>query len=953
MSRIFLSHSSKDNDSAVALRDWLLAQGWDDVFLDLDPERGIVAGSRWERTLNQAALRCEAVLFVVSRSWLASEWCQKEFNLAHRLNKRLFGLLIDDIPIADLPATLTGTWQMVPLSSGRDHVMLHANLPGTHDEVHVTFSKEGLTRLRIGLERAGLDARFFAWPPKEDPRRAPYRGLLPLESVDAGIFFGREAPTLEALDRIRGMKDGAAPRFLVLLGASGAGKSSFLRAGLLPRLARDDRTYLVLPVIRPERAVISGDAGLLRALDEALGAREVAVSRAEIREAIAGGAAGLRPLLTTLIEKARLTFGGDDGDANAPMLVLAIDQGEELFGAEGAEESAAFLELLRGLLLDDSLPLLVLVTIRSDAYDQLQITPTLETVIQQTLSLTPMPRGAYQAVIEGPAARLRETDRALAIEPALTQALLSDIEDGGGRDALPLLAFTLERLYLEYGGRGRLALQNYDALGRIKGSIEAAVDRAFKAADSDASIPRDRSMRLALLRGGLIPWLAGIDPDSGSPRRRVARMSEIPPQSLPLIKQLVEQRLIATDVAEDTGELTIEPAHEALLRQWSLLQEWLKEDGASLGILEGVRRAAREWDEHGRDPIWLTHTTGRLELAERLRERPDLLALLAPRDRDYLHACRNMEQRARSRTRRTRAVIYALLISVIMGLAGWINQSVIAEQVNWFMVMRPYQATDVAPYVMTAEAERAKKAPDSFRECAKACPEMVVIPPGTFMMGSPEDEAGRSPDEGPRRRVTIPKPFAVSRHLVTFDDWDACVQVGGCPAASASGFGRGQQPVININWKEAKHYAAWLSRMTNRHYRLLTEAEWEYAARAGTVTRYWFGNSGTDLKQYAWYNVNSNHRTRPVGQKQPNAFQLYDMHGNVWQWVEDCYIESYGGAPTDGSARNEPCDADRRVARGGSWETHADNLRSARRGWYAADRRAQVLGFRLARTLGQ
>jgi hypothetical protein len=111
-------------------------------------------------------------------------------------------------------------------------------------------------------------------------------------------------------------------------------------------------------------------------------------------------------------------------------------------------------------------------------------------------------------------------------------------------------------------------LRDYDALGRIKGSIEAAAERAFRAADNDSSIPRDREARLALLRRGLIPWLAGIDPDTRSARRRVARISEIPPESLPLIRQLVEQRLIATDMAHDTGELTIEPAHEALLRQW-------------------------------------------------------------------------------------------------------------------------------------------------------------------------------------------------------------------------------------------------------------------------------------------------------------------------------------------------------------------------------------------------
>ena len=554
MSRIFLSHSSQNNDSAVALRDWLATQGWDDVFLDLDPQRGIAAGDRWERSLNQAALRCEAVLFLVSRAWLASDWCLKEFNLAHRLNKRLFGLLIEDIPITGLPATLTGTWQLVPLATGRDHVMMRSILPGSQDEVHVTFSQEGLTRLRIGLERAGLDARFFAWPPESDPNRPPYRGLLPLEAADAGIFFGREAPTIEALDRIRGMKDGAAPRLLILLGASGAGKSSFLRAGLLPRLARDDRNYLVLPVIRPEKAAMSGEAGLLRSLQATFAANGLTIPRADIRAAIEGGPATLRPLLQKLIARASSVLIADDADAKPPMLVLAIDQGEELFLTDSALESTTLLNLLRELLSDDAPALFVVVTIRSDAYEQLQTAKPLESVTQQALSLTPMPRGAYQAVIEGPVARLKQTDLPLVIEPALTQALLADIEDGGGRDALPLLAFTLERLYLEYGDRGRLTLQDYDALGRIKGSIEAAVERAFAAADADHRIPRDRDARLALLRRGLIPWLAGIDPDTGSPRRQKARISEIPQEARPLIDLLVEQRLLSTDLADDTKE---------------------------------------------------------------------------------------------------------------------------------------------------------------------------------------------------------------------------------------------------------------------------------------------------------------------------------------------------------------------------------------------------------------
>ncbi|MGH3525654.1 MAG: toll/interleukin-1 receptor domain-containing protein, partial [Mycobacterium sp.] len=150
MSRIFLSHSSENDAEAVGLRDWLAKQGWDDVFLDLDPERGIAAGERWERALHEAASRCEAVLFLVSRAWLDSRWCQKELTLADKLNKRLFGVLIGTFDPAELPADLSKTWQIVDLASGRDHRLFRVTLPRTHEESHVTFSHEGLTRLKAG-----------------------------------------------------------------------------------------------------------------------------------------------------------------------------------------------------------------------------------------------------------------------------------------------------------------------------------------------------------------------------------------------------------------------------------------------------------------------------------------------------------------------------------------------------------------------------------------------------------------------------------------------------------------------------------------------------------------------------------------------------------------------------------------------------------------------------------
>jgi hypothetical protein len=355
VSRIFLSHSTTNNAEAVALRDWLEHQGWEaEIFLDLDPNRGIAAGERWERALNEAANRCEVVLFLVTRAWLTSDWCVKEFNLAHRLNKRLFGLLIEDIAIADLPVYLTGTWQVVRLCAGRDHVMLRAVLPITHEEVHVTFSEEGLHRLRHGLEQAGLDPKHFAWPPASDPNRPPYRGLRPLEAEDAGIFFGRDAPVIEALDRLRGLRETAPPRLFVILGASGSGKSSFLRAGLLPRLKRDDRYYLPLPIIRPGRAAINGETGLLPALEDALKSVGTATTRVKLRAAIEGGASTLRPLLKALADKATPSALDADAKPQPPTLILSVDQGEELFLTEGQDEARAFLVLPHDLLSEDA-----------------------------------------------------------------------------------------------------------------------------------------------------------------------------------------------------------------------------------------------------------------------------------------------------------------------------------------------------------------------------------------------------------------------------------------------------------------------------------------------------------------------------------------------------------------------------------------------------------------------
>jgi len=194
--------------------------------------------------------------------------------------------------------------------------------------------------------------------------------------------------------------------------------------------------------------------------------------------------------------------------------------------------------------------------------------------------------------------------------------------------------------------------------------------------------------------------------------------------------------------------------------------------------------------------------------------------------------------------------------------------------------------------------------------------------------------------------VTIARPFAVGKFEVTFAEWDACAAAGGCKHNPGDqGWGRGRRPVINVSWHDAKEYAAWLSRKTGKAYRLLSEAEWEYAARAGTTTRYAFGDTiSTSQAQYGAS------KTVEVGSFSANKFGLHDLHGNVWEWVEDAWHANYKGAPIDGSAWSGG-DTSYRVLRGGSWVDFPVGLRSAGRHWLDPDNRYLRFGFRLARTL--
>jgi formylglycine-generating enzyme required for sulfatase activity len=223
-------------------------------------------------------------------------------------------------------------------------------------------------------------------------------------------------------------------------------------------------------------------------------------------------------------------------------------------------------------------------------------------------------------------------------------------------------------------------------------------------------------------------------------------------------------------------------------------------------------------------------------------------------------------------------------------------------------------------------------------------PEMVKIPAGSFQMGSNNGEDNEKPVHSVRL-----KSFAIGRYPVTFDEYDQFAEAIGKPKPDDMGWGRGKRPVINVNWEEAVAYAQWLSDVGDKHFRLPTEAEWEYAARAGTTTDFYWDDQGV-AKDFAWFNENSKDKTHPVGEKKPNAFGLYDMVGNVWEWAKDCWHDNYHQAPDDGSSWQEQKNVEcyYRVLRGGSWNSDPSRLRSARRLRRTPGLCGRYIGFRLA-----
>ena len=939
MRRWFLSYTSQDFALIQSLKAALQRrEAGSHVFLAPESMR---AGGFWQQQLADEIAQSNAFVFLVGETGIGPWQVMEYYEALDRRAKE------PDYPLIVILSEITSKRAAPGLPFVR--------------QLHWVLTEDPASEATVGKL---IDA---ASGPVTRPNELwrytrPYRGLEAMTEANSDFFFGRERKTIEVIEALASER-GKLP---ILLGNSGVGKSSLAQAGVLatllrqawPEQAKDagpwpavfDRSrhwcFLTLrPGADPLKALV--DVFLERWQFKA-GAERIKEQN-QLTRLLLDGNATLSSLLDETEKRHR-----ELAQPSPPAFLLYIDQGEELYVRAERQQRYRFSKIIATGLADTRLR--ALMTMRADFFGELQKDESLYGV-HRLVNVPPLREAELYEIVGNPAKSLSarfQTDT-LAADIAKRTAEEST-EDAG---ALPLLSYLLDDMWSEMVQRSdgvlRLPMPAID-LGRV------LVERANKFVAEHPGIKAEEALRRIFTLK-----LATVRED-GEPTRRRATRSEFTDDEWRLVSELAghPNRLVVTVTPDSAAtplvrgsaksdsndiaafrETYAEVAHEAIFRRWDKLRDWIAAEREFLAwktSLDAPRRAWRDTPENEKNDALLMGAALTQAQSWLSKRRNDLSST----DIDFIDQSESRERRTRIRARHVRSLVYVLLVSIIVGLIGWINQSRLNEQIHWHVTMRPYMLAKFRPYVLSNEKEQTLKSGVAFKECAQDCPEMIVVPAGEFMMGSPQQ------DERPQHKVRISRPFAVSKFEVTFTEWDACVAVGGCPRTNDAGLGRETRPVIYVTWSDAQQYVAWLSTMTGKPYRLLSEAEWEYAARGGTDIVYSWSNSlGSGNANCVrcgseWDGM----RTAPVGSFAPNAFGLHDVHGNVWEWVQDCYHENYEGTPPlDGSAWTEGASCDRRVVRGGSWLSGPSYIRSASRYRYYPDIRNPYVGIRVARTL--
>jgi formylglycine-generating enzyme required for sulfatase activity len=736
------------------------------------------------------------------------------------------------------------------------------------------------------------------------------------------VFFGR----IRARNELRELLAGQIARgtaFVLVFGASGSGKSSLVKAGLLADLALPGMmgrvAFVRHAVVRPSDRggkPIEALAAAMVQRGEAL--PELALPpldytfdslAALLREAPSHAAPPLRQAL------GQAGRAGGLSEAGEARLVIVVDQLEELFTQDklSSAEREVFVTALEALA--KSGLVWVVATMRSDFFDRLETLPLLAALSADggRYLLLPPDESEIGQIIRRPA---REAGLRFEIDPTRGQGLDDVIQRATSRaiGALPLLSFLLDQLWRRRTREGLLTFAAYDELGGLEGAIGRRAEEVFR--DQPDAV---RHELVALLRK-LVTVSAGTPVARPAPLQQFAKGSPLRVLADAFLDP--QARLL---VAEgDTGTAQLRLAHEALLTHWPRARDQAAADARDLELRARLEEEAARWraaSHHDRRDRVLPMG---LRLAEGLALCDRWGAGLPAEVTAFVNASRRVARR--NRRFRIVTVAGAVVALPIIALFIWAG--------------------------LTAWGVRAVEAEMEF----------VPIPAGCFQMGSPDTEAERYPNEGPVHEV-CPKAFELGKFEVTQAEWRQVMIYNRDP----SQYKGHRRPVENVSWNEAQWFIFWMNAFGRHHYRLPSEAEWEFAARAGTTTARYWGDRAEDGCGYEnmadqslkralpdWVVANcDDHQTltAPVGTFKPNPWGLYDILGNVAEWVEDCYVGDYKEASARDGIVTTGEDCNSRVGRGGSWGNTPRTLRAAYRLGFKPNDRGNNLGFRLAWTV--
>jgi|GEM_PF-1099764 len=556
---LFISHRSTDKQFALDIMCRAQVRGYSaqQLFLDSDRDAGIAAGADWEQEIYNRLKDCRALIVVCSPRLAESKWCFAELVVAKTLGKLVFPVVVEDCPLD----AFVGQRQAVFAFKEGD---------AAYD------------RLWKSLEQHGLGPYDTQpWPPLDEVGKTtdpcPYPGLMAFSERFAPVFFGRDPEIAAVLDKLNGMRHRGEPRMLLIHGGSGSGKSSLLKAGVLPRLARN-RDWVVLPTLRYGETP-SDDETLFAKLAKELTVRFPPESATrpdwnDLRTKFESD--DVEAATQCFIDVTQdLTMALDCHDATT---LLPLDQFEELLTSSVRPSTDKFLKFLRVLLSRNNGKLLAIATLRSDYLDVYERNPhALQPPYLLTDRLPPFPWERVTDVIVQPAARVGVT---------FTNDLLERLKlDAPTSDALPLLAFTLEKLFRECARDKKIELGEYESLGGMTGAIEQAVN---KIVPPNLLAETEQALRLSFVR-----HLVQVN-ERDEFVRRPARWSELPAPARPLLEKFVNERLLHT--SGEGSATTVEVSHEALFRCWDQLKAWLHAELNNLRLRRKLEVTAKEWN---------------------------------------------------------------------------------------------------------------------------------------------------------------------------------------------------------------------------------------------------------------------------------------------------------------------------------------------------------------------